>query len=126
DHRSDPDENRNVVKEHPEVVRDLANRLRAVLVPGPVQLRPRIHSRKGGAKVNTRWVNDHDGRVRVTWINPQGERRNSFELSANEVRPGYSFVGHVFVAESLDGRYHEIITVTDSEGAFRLGLTAGE
>ncbi|QDU73474.1 Choline-sulfatase [Bremerella volcania] len=111
DHENDPQENVNVFGKHPEVEADLQARFQKVLVPHKIVLRPRIHSTQGGKRTNVVFENSHGGNVRITWIDPAGRRRNRFDISPGEKRPINTFVGHVFSVESLDGRYHELITI---------------
>ncbi|WDI44050.1 sulfatase-like hydrolase/transferase [Bremerella sp. P1] len=121
DHKNDPDENVNVFGQHPEVEDDLHIRVQKVLVPHKIVLRPRIHSARGTQRTNVTLNNGYDGKVRVTWINPLGQRRNTFDIPAKEKRPLNTFVGHVFSIESLDGRYHELITIGRNDEILRLG-----
>ncbi len=122
DHRADDHaEDTNLAGTHPEIEAVLAERLRRVLPAGPVELLPEIHSAKGDEKISVEFVNRHSGEVRLTWISPQGKRAQEYNLAKGRTRTINTFVGHVFVAESLDGRYHEIHTVDGDESEIELG-----
>ncbi len=121
DHASDPQENVNVFGQHPNIVADLQARVQQVLVPHKIVLRPDIHSRRGGKKTSVTLDNHYDGQVRVSWIAPTGQRRNTFDIAAGESRPLDTFVGHVFAVESMDGRYHELITIDQDTSVRQLG-----
>lgn len=121
DHASDPQENVNLFGQHPEVEANLQVRVQKVLVPHKIVLRPQIHSAKSTQRVNVELENHHDGQVRVSWIDPTGQRRNTFDISPGEKRSLGTFVGHVFAIESLDGRYHELLTITSDREALQLG-----
>lgn len=120
DEINDPDENTNVVGDHAAIEEELRRQLHEVLVPHEISLVPQIHSERGGEKVELTWINEHDGRVRVTWITPGGERKNTFEIASGASRRTSSFVGHVFSIESLDGRYSDLVSIESGENTLRL------
>lgn len=121
DHRTDDWENENVVGEHPEVADRLSRRLRQVLPVRDVNQTPRVRSAAGGKPTEVDWVNRHPGTVRLTWIRPNGARGVVIDLAENEKRHIKTWVGHLFVAESLDGRYHEAIRIEDDHSTIPLG-----
>ncbi|QGJ70942.1 Iduronate sulfatase [Planctomycetales bacterium 10988] len=126
DQQNDPDENKNVFGQHPEVEADLQQRLCKVLVPHSISLIPPIRSKKGGKRVKVEWTNQHNGPVRVTWINPQGERKVLFDLPAGASRKNTTSVGHLFSMESKDGIYHENLEITDTSKQLFLGKGADD
>lgn len=111
DHQADPSENLNVAAEHPDVIASLEKQLQKVLVPHPISLVPLIHSKQGGQKVKTHWVNQYEGPVRITWISPRGERRARIDLKPGEEIDQNTFVGHVFSVESEDGKYDNYVEI---------------
>ena len=121
DHRTDDGENRNVFAQHPEIAAELQRQLRETIPPHPVKLQPQIHSRRGVDKRAVEFVNRHPGPVRVSWINPAGARALVFDVAPGQTHKVNSYVGHVFVAESLDGRYHEILTIAEDHNPISLG-----
>ncbi|BCX48190.1 iduronate-2-sulfatase [Haloferula helveola] len=127
DHRRDDSEDVNVADQHPEIIAKLQAELNKTLPPSPVSLRAKVHSKAGGPKTSLEFVNQHDGVVRLTWIDPSGRRGRHWDIGKDGVQPMGSFVGHVFVAESLDGHYFETITVKklqkDGPAVIELGKT---
>ncbi len=121
DHRTDHLENENVVGEHAAVAERLQGRLREVLPVQDVKLLPQVRSAAGGAAVEVDWENRHPGTIRLTWIRPNGARANVIDFGEGEKRHTRTFVGHVFVAESLDGRYHETLTMRADQPRITLG-----
>lgn len=126
DHTDDPGETQNVIEAHEAEAAQLSERMRQTLTTGPIDLRAPIHSKRGGKQVQMQWVNRHDGPVRVTWINPMGHRMQFQNLPPGVKRPIKTFVGHVFVAESLDGTYHEIIEISPDAAEISLGTTESD
>lgn len=120
DHRSNNDENENVVVQHPEVIAQLQEQLRKVLPNQPVNMLPKVHSSKAGKKVTVQFHNQHPGTTRLTWISPGGRRDRTYDLESGETQKLNSFAGHIFVAESLDGKYVETITLTESSQDIKL------
>ncbi|WP_193214576.1 sulfatase-like hydrolase/transferase [Luteolibacter marinus] len=125
DHRENDQENANVAAAHPAVVAELEETLSKVLPPRRVAMRPVVHSLDGGGVAAVRFVNRHPGEVRLTWISPQGERARQWDIAAGKAQRIDSHAGHVFVAESLDGRYYETITVAAAEGGGRRVIELG-
>ncbi|WP_197526867.1 sulfatase-like hydrolase/transferase [Pirellulimonas nuda] len=121
DQQNDPQENKNVVEEHPDVADRLAIRMQQTLVPGPVDLKATMHSDTGGRRAAIRWRNRRQGEVRVTWVNPMGQRMQAIDLEAGEQRDYNTFVGGLFAVESLDGRYHEYVRVGEDDAEIELG-----
>ena len=117
----DPQENRNVVDHYPLVGVRLAKRMARTLTTGPVNMRAQIHSEPGGERLKIQFINDYEGPVRITWISPQGHRRNSWDVAPGATRDMGTFVGHAFAVESLDGKYHEVRRIQAGDGEVRLG-----
>ncbi|XAL98392.1 sulfatase-like hydrolase/transferase [Phycisphaeraceae bacterium D3-23] len=111
DHDNDPQENQNIVDDHPEAVARLAQLIANTLETGPIDLRAPIRSDPGGERRSVRWTNAYPGSVRVTWINPMGHRQSAFDLAPGAARQLNTFVGHAFAVESLDGAYHEVVRI---------------
>ena len=125
DQEGDPAEDHNVAARNPEVVADLEQRLRKVLVPGPVDLVPRIHSETDGQALGFRWVNRYKGAVRVSWINGLGQRaKQPVTLQPGMARKMQGRIGYVYAIESVDGRYHELVTLEEGRDLFELGPEA--
>ncbi|WP_161604431.1 sulfatase-like hydrolase/transferase [Roseiconus nitratireducens] len=120
DHQLDPGETRNVVADHPEQAERLSERMGRTLIAEPIDLRGTIRSRQGGTQKQCRWINGYPGPVRITWINPRGQRKKVWKLEAGEDRDLRTFEGHVFAVESLDGRYHQHVRI-GNDRELRLG-----
>ncbi|OYW18979.1 MAG: hypothetical protein B7Z55_09675 [Planctomycetales bacterium 12-60-4] len=112
---ADDGENLNVFGEHAAVEVELQQRLCKVLPADPVTLLPRIHSINGGKKVSLEFVNKHSGPLQVSWISPAGERKQVYNIAPGQSRLVSSYVGHVFVAESVDGRFHDVLTASEEK-----------
>ena len=121
DHRADHSENQNVIGEHPAVADQLQKQLHAVLPNQATRLLPPIHSSAGGERTAVTFVNRHPGTVRLTWIPPNGCRAEGQDIAPGKSQRSTTFFGHVFVAESLDGKYQEIITIESGREEILLG-----
>jgi len=123
DHERDPQETDNVLEAHGPVAKALSRRVAANLETGPIDLRAPIRSERGGERVAVQWINRYPGEVRVTWVNVQGYRKHGgIDLRAGDARGAKTHIGHVFAVESLDGKYHEWVTV---EAAGDIALSPG-
>lgn len=111
DHRASDEENDNVVDANPGVAAQMRTLLDKKLPPHPVSELPAIHSPAGGEKLAVKFVNRHAGTVRVSWIDARGRRALEFDVPAGKSHALNSRVGHIFVAEALDGSYVERFTL---------------
>ncbi len=121
DHESDPGENQNVVSDHPKIVAQLEKKLQTVLPSKKITLLPRIHSAKGGEEIKFNWKNSYDGALKLSWINTRGERAETINLKKGDTHDGSTTVGQVIVIESIDGKYHEIVSIDADTRKLNLG-----
>jgi iduronate 2-sulfatase len=113
DHKSDPQENQNVVTAHDKLADQLAQRMAKTLKTGAIDLRGQVRSEKGDQRVSMQWINRYNGQVRITWINTLGHRQNVVSMNANDTREFNTTIGHAFAVESIDGKYFEVVRIKD-------------
>ena len=124
DHRSHSRETENIAEKNPKKIEELAKQLSKVLPAQEVVLRRKFYSKEGGKRAKITWRNEHDGPVGIAWINPLGQRQGTQKLAAGASRNIGTFTGHVFAIESMDGTYHEHLTIEASEGTYTLSNAA--
>lgn len=94
----------------PELLKELSVMLQSTHPPRKLVMAPALHTNPAPGRLQVKCVfrNEYDGEVTVYNIKPSGTRGRGSKLQPGKSVTYRAFIGGVFVAESKDGKIHEV------------------
>jgi len=94
----------------PELLKELSAMLQSTHPPRKLVMTPAVHTNPSPGRLQVKCVfrNEYDHEVTVYNIKPTGARGKGSKLQPGKSVTYRAFIGGVFVAESKDGKIHEI------------------
>jgi dipeptidyl aminopeptidase/acylaminoacyl peptidase len=81
-------------------------------------------SRNGSEETSIRFRNDRPGKIRLFWLDTEGQRKPYGEVKPGAVHRQHTFVGHVWLVEDESGRRLGVYEAIDGEGDVVIDGTA--
>ncbi len=122
DHSVDPQENSNVSSEdsYAEAVREHAEILSKKHPRRALKRQCGIRSINSGVKAELKLVNKLQSVIDVYWVDQRGIRRRNGVIASGKTYIRKTQLGHAFVVESRDGKFHRIVYPDSTKRAINL------